>query len=74
MEQRSTIIKLLGVFLFFLLVACNSENANDCLQKAGPLVREEITVDAFDKILVNRDIELIVKEGAEQRVFIEKFL
>ena len=71
MEQRSTIIKLLGVFLFFLLVACNSENANDCLQKAGPLVREEITVDAFDRILVNRDIELIVKEGAEQRVVIE---
>jgi len=54
-----------------LTVACNSEDAFDCFQTEGNLVQQEITVDAFERILVNRDVELIVKEGAEYKVIIE---
>lgn len=65
-------MKKLGVILvLFLVFACDSENANDCFQTAGPLVQEEVVVDTFDKILVNRDVELILKEGLEQKVIIE---
>ena len=53
------------------MFSCNSENASDCFQTTGPIVQEEVSLDAFDKILVNRDVELIVKEGAEQKVVIE---
>jgi hypothetical protein len=63
--------KLLYILSLILVVACNSEDAFDCFQTEGNLVQQEITVDAFERILVNRDIELIVKEGTEYNVIIE---
>ncbi len=63
--------KLVHIAFLVLLVSCNSENAGDCFQTTGPIIQEEVTLDAFDKILVNRDIELIIKEGTEQKVVIE---
>lgn len=63
--------KLIYIAVLFLIFSCDSENANDCFQKTGSLIQKEITVDIFDKILVNRDIELIIKEGPTQKVSIE---
>ncbi|WP_338356959.1 head GIN domain-containing protein [Yeosuana marina] len=63
--------KLIYVAFIVVLVSCNSENAGDCFQTTGPIIQEEITLSTFDKILVNRDVELIIKEGAEQKVVIE---
>tara|TARA_R110002073_G_scaffold148335_3_gene301419 strand:- start:15297 stop:16013 length:717 start_codon:yes stop_codon:yes gene_type:complete len=54
-----------------LIVACNSEDALDCFQTEGNIVQQEIVVSSFEKIVVNRDIELIVKEGSDYRVIIE---
>lgn len=62
------VIYILTLFLFF---ACESENANDCFQKTGAIIQQEIVVGAFDKILVNRDVELIIKDGATQKVVVE---
>ncbi len=59
------------ILILFLLCSCNDEDANDCFQKVGIPVRSEVIVDEFSKILVNRDIELIIKEGAEHQVIIE---
>jgi hypothetical protein len=63
--------KLVYILILMLLFSCNSENASDCFQSSGTMVQQEVTVSGFDKILVNRDIELIIKEGAEQKVVIE---
>ena len=63
--------KLLYIFGLFLLFACNSEDAGDCFQKAGSIVQQEFIVDPFERILVNRDIELVVKEGVEFEVIVE---
>ena len=63
--------KLIYIASFFLIVACDSENAGDCFQKTGAIIQQEVTVNAFGKIVVNRDIELIIKEGTEQKVIIE---
>lgn len=63
--------KLIYIVSFFFILGCDSENANDCFQKAGTVIQQEIVVDTFDKILVNRDIELIIKDGLEQKVIIE---
>ena len=52
-------------------MACNSEQTGDCFQTTGAIIQQEVLVSNFDKILVNRDIELIIKEGAEQKVVIE---
>ncbi|MCR8668850.1 DUF2807 domain-containing protein [Aestuariibaculum sp. M13] len=62
------LIYILSLVFFF---ACDSENAGDCFQKTGAIIQQEFTVEAFTKILVNRDIELIVKQGAEQKVVVE---
>lgn len=59
------------IAVLFLLFTCDSETAGDCFQKTGAIVQQEVSVSAFDKILVNRDIELIVKEGATQNIVIE---
>ena len=62
---------IIYLVLVLLMMSCNSENAGNCFQKTGTIIQEEITVDSFDKILVNRDIELIIKEGIEQKVVVE---
>lgn len=59
------------ILILILILACDSERANDCFQKTGDIIQKQVVVDVFDKILVNRDIELIVKEGVEQKVIIE---
>jgi len=55
--------KLLYICSLISLFACNSENAGDCFQTTGKIIQVEVNVDAFEKILVNRDVELILKEG-----------
>lgn len=63
--------KTIYIFSLFILFSCNSENAGDCFQTAGVLMTQEFTVGVFTKILVNRDIELIIKEGSPQEVIVE---
>ena len=63
--------KLFYITLVTLLFSCNSENAGDCFQTTGNIIQQEVALDAFDKILVNRDIELILKEGDAQKVVVE---
>jgi len=58
----------LGILFVF---ACNSEDANDCFQTSGSIIQEEIIVSDFERILVNRDIELIITEADEYKVIIE---
>ncbi|NRR90312.1 DUF2807 domain-containing protein [Winogradskyella undariae] len=59
-------------YLFVLLfLSCNSEDANDCFQTSGDLIQQEVIVSSFERILVNRDVELIIKEAAEYKVVVE---
>ncbi|WP_179344158.1 head GIN domain-containing protein [Winogradskyella ursingii] len=57
--------------LLLLIFACNSEDANDCFQTAGEIIKKEVEVSGFERILVNRDIELIIKEAPDYKVTIE---
>lgn len=63
--------KIIYICFCILLFACDSENVNDCFQKSGSIVTEEIDLTTFTKIKVNRDVELILKEGVTQQVIIE---
>lgn len=63
--------KLINIIAIIFLFSCNSENASDCFKTTGTIVKEEVVVGSFNKILVNRDIELIVKDGLEQKIVIE---
>lgn len=63
--------KLLYIVVLGLLFACDSEDANDCFQKSGNIIQQEVVVADFEKIFVNRNIELILKEAPETHVLIE---
>lgn len=65
--QRYTLGLLVSCFLF----SCNSENAPDCLQNEGELVRQEVVLPRFDKITVFEKVALVLKEGPFQKVEIE---
>lgn len=63
--------KLYIVFLFLNILSCNKEDANDCFQTSGSIITEEIRVNSFTKIEVNEGINLVLKEGATQKVLVE---
>jgi len=63
--------KLYYIGIVVLIFACNSEDASDCFQTEGNIVQQEFDVNSFEHILVNRDVELIVKQGSEHQVIIE---
>jgi len=62
---------ILLIFIGVLLLSCDKENANDCFQKTGAIINQEIIAANFTRIKVNRDVELILKDGAVQKVVIE---
>lgn len=70
-KQLKPYYLVMEVCLLVLLSACNSENAPDCFQTSGEIIREELVVDSFDRILVNENIRLVVREGAVQKVEVE---
>lgn len=63
--------KWIYIVLWVLIYNCDSENAFDCFQTAGNTIEQEFSVPSFNKILVNRDVELIIKQGVEQRVIVQ---
>jgi hypothetical protein len=63
-------MKQFTIILLLLFISCDKENSNDCLQTAGKIIQKEISVDTFDKILVNKKVELIISQGP-QKVIIE---
>ncbi|MGB3150577.1 MAG: head GIN domain-containing protein [Maribacter sp.] len=62
---------ILGFILMCIFFSCNSENAPDCLQNSGDLVRVEIPLPNFNRITVFEKVALVVKQGTEQKVEIE---
>ena len=66
MKKLLIILSVVG-----LLFACDSESVSDCFQTSGSIIQETITVPNFNRILVNRDIELIIRQGENYEVTIE---
>ncbi len=57
--------------LLLLLCACNGENAPDCFQNAGDLVRQEIQLPEFTSITVFENVNLVLRQGDTQQVELE---
>ncbi|KAA1244874.1 DUF2807 domain-containing protein [Aquimarina sp. RZ0] len=55
----------------FLIFGCDAENAPDCFQRTGTIIRVPLQVTDFKRILVNPNIELIIKEGDNTTVLLE---
>ena len=57
--------------LVLIFTGCNSESSWDCIQSAGTIVQNEITVPPFTKILVWERTKVFIQQGEEQKVVIE---
>jgi len=58
------------VFILFF-AGCSSDNSWDCVQNAGNIVKTEVTVPTFTKIVVWERTKLFVQQGDVQKVEIE---
>lgn len=63
--------KLVYILTLLSTLSCNQEDAWECIKTSGAVVSQHLTVDPFEKILVNRDIELVVKQGQDYKVEIQ---
>jgi len=65
--KNINLVLLLLIFGF----ACDSETANNCFQTSGEIIKQEVVVPNFSKILVNRGVELIISDSSEQSIIVE---
>lgn len=58
--------------LLFVLLSCDSESANDCVKKLGNIVKREIhDIPTFNKIRIEKGVELILSQDSQQKIEIE---
>lgn len=55
----------------FLLASCSLKNIDDCFESSGRIINQDFTVSPFSRILVNRDVVLILSQGQEHRVMVQ---
>ena len=63
--------KIIYIFLIASLYNCDNEDAGDCVQTAGDIVKVGIDSQSFNKIVIHKNIELIVIDGPVRKVEIE---
>ena len=63
--------KTIYFITILLFVGCDSDKGWDCIQTAGSIVQQEVSMPSFDKVLVWERVKLFVQEGEEQKVVIE---
>jgi len=62
---------VLTLILLVVTLGCDSEDGWNCIQTAGTTVEVYYELEDFTKIRVNRNVELILKQGETQEVRIE---
>lgn len=63
--------KLLYILLVICCLGCNSENAWDCFQTTGDIVRQEYEIDEFNKIIIWNRVQLFISQGNLFKVEVE---
>lgn len=59
------------IFLVLFFAGCSSDSGWDCIQTAGTVVRKEVALPSFTKILVWERTKLFIQQGDEQKVIVE---
>ena len=63
--------KVFYLITILIIASCNTENAPDCFKAEGNVIQSEINVTPFLRIIVNKKIQLYIKEGADYKVVLE---
>ena len=64
-------IRILWGLVALMFLGCDSQNAWDCVQSAGPIVQKEFSVEQFKKIIIWNRVQLIVSSGTQRSVIVE---
>lgn len=70
-KRRRVLFRICSLSILLFIVSCNSENAPDCFQNAGDLIRVEVETATFSSITVFENLNLVLKQGNQQLVEIE---
>ena len=62
---------MLIIIFSLALAGCYKEDAPDCIQTAGELVKKEVPVADFAELIVYGRIKLILEQGPQQKVIIK---
>lgn len=57
--------------IFLLLIGCDSEDTNDCLQSAGTTIKQEVAVSSFNRILVEQGVNMVLIQDSVPRVVVQ---
>lgn len=60
---------LLG--LFFLLAACDSDEAPECFRAPGSIEKQELELAPFDQLVVYGKVKVLIRQGADHKVVLE---
>ena len=64
--------KFIGCFfIVFIVIGCDVSDSWDCIKSSGDIYQEEISVGFFNKLDVRHRVQLIVKQGLDQKVILE---
>ena len=63
--------KLFYIVIVVFVFGCDSEDGFDCFQTTGNIIQQQFTATNFERITINRNVELILKEGPQFEVIIE---
>ncbi|MEG9327948.1 head GIN domain-containing protein [Salinimicrobium catena] len=65
-------ILIIGFLIFwFVFSGCDSEDVPECLQAPGRILRQEVLLESFDKIVVYGKIKVFIEQGMEQKLIFE---
>lgn len=71
MKRTLGVQKIGYILVVMLFLGCNNENAADCFQTTGDIIRQEVSVADFTKITVFENVSVVLKQGDNIQVTIE---
>lgn len=59
------------LLLLLLLIGCDRKDANDCIQSAGNTISQEVPVVAFNRILVEQGLNMVLIQDSVPKVVVQ---
>lgn len=66
--MKDWLFSILPLLPIIVISGCDDPDAFDCIKKAGDFVEQEVSIEEFDRLFIEDDIELYVTYGQIQKV------
>lgn len=69
--MRTNLFIFLAIFYLAILSGCKKENSCDCIKRTGDIIMDNRTLNDFDKIIVEDNLNVFITEDSIFRVTVE---